>query len=101
MYAIYESEMNTLSTLNHVSTAAFSLSASFLSFAGGLIIQDKIAPATTAQGQAIVALGVPGGGVMALVCLAVGIYAWRKRGGTLEQIKNESRAVQTVGSAGP
>jgi hypothetical protein len=93
VYAIYETEMDTISTLNSVCTAAFAAAGSFASFSVGLFVSDAISPAMTADGKAIVSLGVPSGFVIALVCIAIGIATWIKKGGTLTAIKSESRAV--------
>lgn len=91
VYAIYESEMQSISTLNVVATSAFALFGSFLSFAVGLSVADAMEPSATAQGRAIVALGVPVGLGLAAICLVVGVIAWRRKGGTLDAIRSESR----------
>lgn len=93
VYAIYESEMDSLSVLNHVVTAFLALAASSLSFAGGLLITDNMSPVSTPVGKAIVALGVPGGIFFALVFALLAGLSYRKRGATLHAIKNESRQV--------
>lgn len=93
VYAIYESEMDMISTLNTVCTAAFSAAGSFGSFAVGLYVSEKLAPVATADGKAIVALGVPGAVIIAIGCVIIGCIAWRKKGGTLDAIKSESRDV--------
>ena len=46
VYAIYESEMESLSILNHVGTAFLALSGSSLSFVAGLCINNSLAPAS-------------------------------------------------------
>lgn len=93
VYAIYETEMDTISTLNTVCTAAFAAAGSFASFAVGLHVSNAISPAATADGKAIVTLGVPGAAIVAVLCALVGAVAWHKKGGTLTAIKSESRAV--------
>lgn len=91
VYAIYESEMQSISTLNVVATSAFALFGSLLSFAVGLSVADAMEPSTTAEGRAIVALGVPVGVGLAIICLIVGLIAWHRKGGTLDAIRSESR----------
>lgn len=98
VYAIYETEMDNLATWNTLSAISLTMAGSFASFAIGLWVQSSMQPSPTPLGQAIVALGVPGGFVLAIIAAVIAIYVGVQRGGTVSRIKNESRAlpIQTI-----
>ncbi len=92
-YAVSELEMEMLATWNNLSTLAFTLSGSFVSFGVGILVQSAMTPDIAPKAQAIVSLGVPMSILMALMCCLAGLYLRSKRSGTLSQIKTESRAL--------
>lgn len=93
VYAIYETEMETLATWNQLGATAFTLAGSFLAFAVGLWVQAEMSDELTPLAQAMVALGIPASVLLAVVATTVGIFVQKKRGGTLAKIKSESRAL--------
>lgn len=97
VYAIYESEMDTIKGWNEISTVAYSLAGSLGGFALSIWVQNNMSPAATDTGKVIVALGIPGSIILGIACAIVGWRFGRKREGALNRIKSESRAVPTAG----
>lgn len=93
VYAIYESEMDTIGSWNEISTIAYSIATSCLGFAISLWVQSNMAASATPAGQAIVALGIPACVIFGVVAGIVGFRFGKRRETALGKIKSESRAV--------
>lgn len=93
MYAIYESEMDTIGSWNEISTIAYSIATSCVGFAISLWVQSNMASPATPAGEAIVAMGIPASLIFGVVAAIVGFRFGRRREAALGKIKSESRAV--------
>ena len=94
MYAIYESEMDSISGWNEISTVGYTLAGACASFAIGIWVQNCMDPTANPFGKALVTLGIPGGLFLGAVCALIAWRFGKKRDNELNRIKSESRAVQ-------
>jgi hypothetical protein len=88
--AVFDTEVDTLSSLNTQATTFFSAAAAFFSYGVGIATSAAFTETLTAEGLVLRNVGGPSVVVVALICLALGIFAWQKRRATLAAIRAQS-----------
>ena len=103
VYPVHESELESISFLNPLVTALFSIGSALILFALGLIADlavegQLVAGSLNPYGRALLFLVTPVLGVLGLASYIGGIAALRKRRSIWRQIKDESRIIRQPGS---
>ena len=90
-YNFTESDLDTISVTNTVTAVSFAVASAVLSFCIDLNKDVMFAGATNNSVQALQWtvnwLGIP----VAIVCAAIGLAAWAKRGSVIKRVKDESQ----------
>jgi len=90
VYAIFDTEINTLGLMGFISNAAFSFAAGCASFSFALFMEKQVSPEATPAGEVLMIAGPWASGVLGVLSVAIGIWAWRNRGSTIQKIKDKS-----------
>jgi hypothetical protein len=91
-FAVYEAEIESLSSLNAQATAFLSLGAAFLSYAVGIWTNASFATQLTPAGELANSAVAPGFVLVAGVFFWLAWNAWLKRQRTLADIRGQSRS---------
>jgi hypothetical protein len=91
-YAVFDSEVSTLSTLNAISTVCVGLTSGFMSLALGILANAAFAERETPAGSIMVKFVVPALFVLALIAFLIAIMAIRHRRESWKAVQTESKS---------
>lgn len=91
-WAVFDTEVEALSSLNTQATVFFSVASGLLSFAVGIWISAVFTEQLTPAGMLATSIAAPTLCVLALVFFGLAIGAWWKRRSTLAVIRQQSRS---------
>ena len=91
VFGVFETEIDTLSSLNAQSTLFYALSSALASFAVGIWTNAVFYERLTPAGQFATGVGAPILMLIGVVLFIVATNAWWKRKSTIASIKSQSR----------
>lgn len=90
--AVFDTEVDAISSLNAQATVFFSVGAGLISLAGGIWTTAVFSEKLTAAGQVATDVGAPVLGALSLIFFGLALWAWWKRRSALNTIKKQSRS---------
>jgi hypothetical protein len=91
-YAVFETEMHTLSFLNTLATTFFSIGSSLASIAIGIWANGKFTEKLSPQADILANFAAPGLCVLAAIFVGLGIWAICRKQTVLDAIRSESKS---------
>jgi hypothetical protein len=92
VYAVFETEVETLTSLNAQATVYFSVGSALLSFGVGIWTAALFTEKLSAEAAVATKVGVPILGLLAIASFGLAVSAWYKRKKTIDSIKQQSVA---------
>jgi uncharacterized iron-regulated membrane protein len=90
--AVFDTEVETISSLNTQATVFFSVGTGLISLAGGIWTSAAFSTQLTPAGQLAVTLAAPVLCLLSLVFFGLALVAWWKRKSALNTIRSQSRS---------
>jgi membrane protein DedA with SNARE-associated domain len=91
-YAVFETEVASISSLNAQTTVFFSIASALVSFAAGIWANALFSEKLTAAGEVAAYIGAPLLVVIAVVFAGLGYHAFKTRKSQVEDIRRQSEA---------